>query len=128
MSDATVLDRLFDALAVGDLIAATACFTPDAKIRHSFDRLAQSPAEAAVGWAAMIDHFPERGIADKQCQATATGFVQQHLWTVRSAVGKRMAWPVCVVVRIRDGLIVRLDEYLDRAGSFDPEEAISAHS
>ena len=30
-----------------------------------------------------------------------------------------MGWPVCIVVEIRDGLIARIDEYIDRAGWFE---------
>jgi ketosteroid isomerase-like protein len=119
MIEETVIDRMYAGLAAGDVKAALACFTPDAVIWHGFDRIKMSLAEAAPGWEAMISHFPERFATNVRCQPTPTGFVQQHEWHVRTADGKSLAWPLCIVVEIRDGLIARLDEYIDRAGSFE---------
>ena len=48
------------------------------------------------------------------------GFVQQHLMTATKHSGEVLAWPVCIVVRIENDRIVRLDEYIDRAGIFTP--------
>lgn len=121
MTEMNVIDRMFAGLAAGDVTAACACFTPDAVIWHGFDRIAQTPDEAAKDWSAMIAHFPERAAVDVRRQVTPTGFVQQHLWVSRTGEGKRIAWPICIVVRVEDGLIARLDEYIDRAGRFDVE-------
>ena len=118
MSDDHIIDRMFAALSAGDVAAACACFGLNATIWHGFDAIAQTAKEVAISWKAMIAHFPERGVVDVRRQPTPTGFVQQHLWTARTADGRAMAWPVCVVVQITDGLIARLDEYIDRAGSF----------
>ena len=41
-----------------------------------------------------------------------------NLFVLRTAAGERKAWPLCVVVEIRDGRITRFQEYIDRAGSF----------
>lgn len=125
MSDDHVIDRLFGALAGGDVAAACACFAPEATIWHGFDAIAQTPEQAAESWNAMIAHFPERGVADVRRQPTPTGFVQQHLWTARTDDGQAMAWPVCIVVEIGGGLIVRLDEYVDRSGSFEPAPGLA---
>jgi ketosteroid isomerase-like protein len=38
----------------------------------------------------------------------------------RAVDGSRTAWPACVFVTVRDGLIVRTDEYVDRPG-YDPD-------
>lgn len=120
MSDGHIIDRMFAALAAGDVASACACFARDAVIWHGFDAIAQTPEQAAVDWTAMIAHFPERGVVDVRRQPTSTGFVQQHLWLARTAEGRAMAWPVCIVVQMSGDLIVRLDEYIDRAGSFTP--------
>ena len=122
MNDAHPVDRLFDALSSGDADAARRCLTPDATVWHSFDRITQNPDEAARDWAAMIAVFPERRISDVRRQQTARGFVQQHLWVARTASGKVMAWPVCMVVETDGNLISRIEEYIDRAGSFTPDE------
>ena len=46
-------------------------------------------------------------------------FVQQHLFVVRDSSGSRRAWPVCLIVRLEKGRILRIEEYVDRAGSFE---------
>ncbi len=114
-----IIDQMYDALAAGDVAAARACYAPDAVIWHSFDRLELTPDQAAKDWEALIATFPERGSRDVRRQPTPTGFVQQHVWFVRTADGKNMAWPLCIVVEVEDGLIKRLDEYIDRAGWFE---------
>ena len=70
----------------------------------------------------MATSFSERGVADVRRQQTPTGYVQQHLFVVRGKDGVRKAWPVCIVVRVQDGKIARLDEYIDLSAAFDPGE------
>lgn len=118
MTDHTAVDRMFDALARGDVAAARATCTPDARIWHGFDGQALDLDGIAEQWAALIAATAERGIADVRRQPTPDGLVQQHLFFVRPAGGQRKVWPVCVVVRLKNGLIARLDEYIDRAGSY----------
>jgi ketosteroid isomerase-like protein len=122
MSEATIIDRMYAALVAGDVPAARACYAEDAIIWHGFDRIEMTRDEAAATWEAQATHFAERRVSAVRCQPTPTGFVQQLYWHVRTSEGKWMAWALCVVVEIRDGLIARLDEYIDRAGSFVPDD------
>lgn len=122
MTEAHVIDRFFAALASGDLAGAGDCLAHDARVWHGFDGIAQDRASILAAFGELIAQFPERGIADVRRQPTPSGYVQQHLFVVRSQSGQRIAWPVCVVVQVVDGRITRLDEYIDRAGSFDPGE------
>lgn len=119
------LDRMFGALSAGDVAAAAACFTPDARIWHGFDAVSHDLASIARDWTGFIAAFPERRFIDVRRQATAEGCVQQHLMVARLASGARKAWPVCVVVRMGEGgAIARLDEYIDRAGTIAlPDDA-----
>ena len=50
---------------------------------------------------------------DVRRQATADGFVQQHVLRGTMGNGAAVEIPACIVVTIRDGRIARLDEYLD---------------
>jgi ketosteroid isomerase-like protein len=43
------------------------------------------------------------------------GFLQQHVLEATLPDGTAWAMDACVVVRMKDGLIVRLDEYIDSA-------------
>ena len=122
MSNGEVIERAYAALATGDLVAARACFTPDAKVWHGFDRLVRDLDETMQDWEGMLATFPERGIDDVRRERTENGFVQRHLFVVRLANGERRAWPLCIVVRIEDERIARIDEYVDRAGSFTPPD------
>lgn len=117
---AHVIDRMFDALARGDCAAALACFTPGGQVWHGFDGIAHDRAAILEQWQALVDNSVARVVADVRRQATPDGFVQQHVMAVTGASGETRAWPICIVVRIEQGLIARLDEYIDRAGFFVP--------
>ena len=123
--EVNAIDRLFDSLARGDIDGIREALSPDARVWHSFDCIAHDRDATVANLANTISAFPERRTADVRRQATLTGFVQQHLFVVRTADGRRMAWPVCIVVEIKDGLIARLDEYIDRAGYFVPADGVT---
>lgn len=116
-----VVTRLYDALARGDVAAARACCSPDVRVWHNFDCRALTASEAAEGWTAFCSTFPERYIADVRRTPLPNGVLQRHLQVVRHSDGTRSMWPICLIVTLRDDLIVRLDEYLDRAASLDEE-------
>ena len=116
-----VVDRLWSALAQGDVDAACDCLTPEARVWHCFDRDAQDVETTRQACTAFVAAFPERSFTGFRRQATEGGCVQQQTMIVRTRDGARKAWPVCIVVRIEDGRIARLDEYVDRAGSFNPD-------
>ncbi len=119
MIDATPLDRMYDALAAGDVDGALACLTADAVVWHGFDGVAQGRDAIRAGWEALVAGFPERGIADVWRAPIPGGFVQRHAMYGRTVSGARKAWPCALFVRIEGGLVSRIDEYIDRAGAFD---------
>ena len=123
MGKTNALDIVFDSLAAGDVAAAMEALSAKAEVWHCFDRIAHDRAGAATAWAEFIDSFPERAFTNIRRQQTSQGFVQQHVMTTRTRDGRRMAWEVCVVVVMEGERIRRLDEYLDRAGSFALAEA-----
>lgn len=120
VSDAGPLGKLFDSLAGGDLAAALDCLAADGQVWHCFDRIAHDRAGSAQEWANFIAAFPERSFSDVRTSRTANGYVRQHVMTVRTSEGKRLSWEVCVVAVTEGDRIRRLDEYLDRGGSFSP--------
>jgi hypothetical protein len=70
-------------------------------------RTSASPSEGP--WLAVST--PSRGV---RRHAIDGGFVQQHVLNLEWGSGSG-ALPGCVVVQLRDGLIARVDEYLDGA-------------
>ena len=116
--DGAIVDRFYAGLASGNLDAALACLTPDVRVWHSFDGIAQDRESSLAGWRGLVAAFPERAFVDVRRHRVPGGFVQQQLMTGRTAAGELVGWPVCVMITLRDGLISRIDEYIDRAGSF----------
>ncbi|WP_169795115.1 nuclear transport factor 2 family protein [Novosphingobium barchaimii] len=118
-SDGQVVDRFFEGLSSGDLDAVLACLTPDARIWHCFDGVAQDRSEARQAWQSLIDNFPIRIFVDVRRERTSSGFVQQHMMMGTTKDGVNAAWAICAMIRIEGQLISRIDEYIDRAGKFD---------
>ena len=118
MGDPAVIARMYDALARGDVAAARACCTPDAIVWHSFDQVALDLDATVKGWEQLVAGFPERGFADVRLTETPEGWAVRQLMVGRTQAGVRIAWPLCAFITLRDGLIARLDEYIDRAGTF----------
>ena len=115
-----VIEDAYGAMQRGDLVAARACFAPEALVWHNFDRIDRSLDETMADWGGMITAFPERGLEQVSRARTEGGsFVQQHLFVVRDSSGSRRAWPVCLIVRLEKGRILRIEEYVDRVGSFE---------
>jgi len=111
-----VADRLFKSIERGDIDGVRAVYAADAKIWHNNDGQTQTPDEnlRVLKW--VIDNIDERSYTEARCQATPTGFVQQHVMRGRlKASGKQFALPACIVCVVNGGKITRLDEYLDSA-------------
>ena len=107
--------RFFDAVTGGDLAAVRATYAPDALIWQAHTQKEQSAAEnvAVLGW--IKQNIKQFRYEDVRCQVTPTGFVEQHTTCGLSPSGKEFRMPACIVVRVEDERIVRLDEYLDSA-------------
>lgn len=114
--DGAIIDRFYGALGSGDLDAALACLTSHAQVWHSFDGHVSDRQQSLEGWRALLAGFPERAFVDVRRHAISSGFVQQHMMTARTLDGALVGWPICVFVEVTDGLISRIDEYIDRAG------------
>jgi ketosteroid isomerase-like protein len=120
MPDGAVIDRFFSSFFGGDLATCRACLKHDAVIWHNYDGIARDVDHVMASFAAYLEKTSELKITDVRRLPTTEGFVQQHLMIMGDKAGIRTAWPICIVVRIEDGLIARLDEYIARSESFDP--------
>jgi ketosteroid isomerase-like protein len=111
----TLADTFFGALEAGSVEGVLACYAPDAKIWHNFDRLALTPQESVAGLQTLFTNFASRRYLDVRRQPTPGGFVQQHVLRLEQADGTAVDWPGCIVCDVADGKITRLDEYVDLA-------------
>lgn len=109
--------RFMDVLEAGDIDGARACLTPDAGIWHNFDDQTQTVDQnmALLEW--MKGRAARRHYEITRLEEIEGGYLQQHVLHLRSLSGEELKMHACVVVTVRDGLISRIEEYLDPAPS-----------
>jgi len=117
--------RFMGAIQAGDAEAVRACYAPDAKVWHNHDGVEQTVDQnlRVLGWFART--LPDRKYNVIRREALPDGFFQQHVLEATLPDGTAWSMDACVVVRMQDGLITRLDEYLDsaRAAALTPRRA-----
>jgi ketosteroid isomerase-like protein len=103
------------AIQAGDPDTVRACYHPDARIWHNNDGIEQTVDEnmRVLRW--FMRTLPDRHYRVLRVEALSDGFLQQHVLEATLPDGTAWAMDACVVVRMKDGLIVRLDEYIDSA-------------
>jgi ketosteroid isomerase-like protein len=116
VSDAPALaDRFFAAIEAGDIAAVRDLYAPDAEIWHNTDGVVQGPDDNARTLSWIAANLRDVSYTEVRRSATDDGFVQQHVLVATNRAGDRVEVPACIVTRIADGRITRLDEYLDSA-------------
>ena len=118
MTEAETLDfadSFIAALESGDTEAVRAFYAPDATIWHNNDDRDQDVDRnlRSLDWFAR--KLPDRRYRVTSREALKDGFLQQHVLEATLPDGTPWRLLACVVIRIRDGKIVRLEEYLDSA-------------
>ena len=118
MTDAEKLDlarRFFAAVERGDLDTVRSLYAPDAKIWTAQDPAERSPEEnlAVLTW--IKENVRNFRYEDVRCQPTPTGFVEQHTTCGTAPGGGEFRFAACLVVRLENGKVTRLDEYFDTA-------------
>lgn len=111
-----VADLLFAAIESGDIPALTALWSDDVIVwRQGGGRERdKTRALSVIQW--FVDATAERHYEVLDRQVFDGGFVQQHLLHASTPGGEKVVLRVCLVVKIgADGLIRRIDEYLDPA-------------
>ena len=110
-----VAERLFKAIEAADIDAVKEIYAPDAEIWHNTDRLTQSRDDNLRTLTWVTTNLQGMAYTEVRRTATDEGFVQQHILVATNRAGQRVEVPACIVVRIADGHITHLDEYLDTA-------------
>jgi len=107
--------KFVDAIQAGDTATVRACYHPDAKLWHNTDGIEQTVDQnmKVLDW--FIRTLPDRNYRVTRREALSDGFLQQHVLEATLPDGTKWAMDACVVIRIENGLITRLDEYLDSA-------------
>lgn len=109
----TIGDKLFAAMASGDLAAFRACFAPEALVWHNvnnqvddLEKTVQILGAVTSNWKLQYD--------DIRRVETPDGFAQRHTLHGRSRAGDEFEAHIGLFVTLgAAGTIVRIDEYLD---------------
>lgn len=108
-------ERLFAAIMSGDIDAVRSIYAPDAVIWHNNDQVEESPDRNLRTLKWVSTNIKNISYDDMKRQETATGFVQQHILRGIAPNGTALEIPACIICEVKDGKIVRLEEYLDSA-------------
>lgn len=115
--NATLLDRIVAAAEAGDPADLFDIYTDDAVIWHNHDLIETTVERNAKLLAKMGEWVADRRYTERRIHTFPGGAVQQHvLRGTRRSTGEEVALHACVVISVNDdGLITRLDEYIDSA-------------
>ena len=108
-------ERFVSAIQTGDTATVRACYHPDAKLWHNTDGIEQTVDQnmKVLDW--FIRTLPDRNYRVVRRESLPDGFLQQHVLEATLPDGTKWAMDACVVIKIEDGRITRLDEYMDSA-------------
>lgn len=114
-SNLDVADRLFASIMKGDIEGVRSVYAPSCIIWHNNDGSEQTVEEnlRVLGW--VVKNIRELRYEEIRRSETPTGFVQQHVLRGIGPKGAAVSIPACIVCRVENGRITRLDEYLDSA-------------
>ena len=118
MSDQDILDfadRLFRAVEAGDAAAARQFYASDARIWHNVDGVEQTADECVQTFAQLKQLLPDQKLKIIRREVIPGGFLQQDRLTATLPDGSPFSLSACLVVRMENGFITRVDEYLDSA-------------
>lgn len=108
-------EEFVDAVQRGDADHMRQCYAPDGVIWHNTDNVEQTIEDNVKVLEWFIRTLPDRKYTVLRREVIPDGFVQQHVLSATLPTGEPWKMDACVVVRMREGKIVRLDEYIDSA-------------
>ena len=115
-----VAARFFDAIEAGDIETVRNIYHPDVIIWHNYDGVdRKETGDNRDDNLKVLAGLPKR-IAGARYdvwyrESTETGFVQQHVLRGTMPNGQPIEIPACIICRVEEGRITRLDEYFDPA-------------
>jgi ketosteroid isomerase-like protein len=112
----SVADRLFSAIEAGDVDAVAAMWSDDVTVWHAGDKRRSEKARAmrVIEWFVSATADRHYDVLDRRF--FDGGFVQRHVLHGTAREGTPYSLPVGIIIVVgRDGLITRIDEYLDPA-------------
>ncbi|MFK8051330.1 MAG: nuclear transport factor 2 family protein [Woeseiaceae bacterium] len=100
----------------GNIEGAKSCLHSDAEIWHNYDNVVQTVAENMALLALMIDKCADRQYTIHYLEEINGGYLQRHQLTVTGHDGTSVTEEVVALIKVTDGKITRVDEWLDPTG------------
>lgn len=110
-------DRFFAAVMDGDIDTVRSIYAPDAVIWHAHTNAEQPVADNLRTLDMIAKHVKDFRYEDRRCEATESGFVEQHVVRGIAPSGAAFSIPACIICTVVDGRISRLEEYFDSAAA-----------
>lgn len=105
---------LFAAIEAKDPEAVAALYADDVEVWHNFDDVSQSKAENLKVLTGLCSSVAQIRYEVQERLLLDDGRVlQRHRLRTRVDSGAEIVIPACIFITVRDGRIVRLEEYLD---------------
>jgi len=111
-----LVDRLITAIEAGDIDGVAACYSPAVTVWANFDGEAKDldASLRVLGW--LVGATTSRRYEVTRRIEIEGGALQQHvLHATVDKTGKSISMTECLVMRIDEGVITHIDEYLDAA-------------
>lgn len=109
-----VAEALSEAITDRDVAAVERLYTDETRVWHSYDRQEQDKAETLAFLKAFFEKAARIRYTDIRRVRTDEGYVQQHVIHTTLTTGETFEpRPVCIVARVVDGKVLRIDEYLE---------------
>jgi ketosteroid isomerase-like protein len=108
-------ERLIWVVEHGDLEELRQVFTEDAEIWHNTDDTVIGVDQTIHNIRAFTTAAAEYAYVDVRREPTPSGYVQQHVLTVKTPDGREIRDMCACVVRVENGRIKRFDAYHDSA-------------
>ena len=112
---AAFVKAFFDAIEAGDIDTVRNSYAADVAIWHNTDELENTREENLVVLSGLVKRTKSRRYENRRVQVFPGGFVQQHELRIVRPDDVELTLPACIVCKVENGRIVRLDEYFDSA-------------
>jgi ketosteroid isomerase-like protein len=116
MSPPSILDiaeAIGRSVATRDLGIARSLFAPGATVWNAMGDATMTVQDGLRLLQAVLDVTSELSYTDVRVTPTAQGYLDQHYVHVVMKSGQHIRFPAIMVVTINDGLITRLEEYIE---------------
>ncbi|GAA0408870.1 hypothetical protein GCM10009530_71610 [Microbispora corallina] len=115
-------EDLVDAIASGDLARLDRLYAEDIRVWHNHDGVARDKAESLDAVRRIAAHYDGFHATDLRVDPLPDGYVQRCVYRGRErATGAELAVDAMMRVEVRDGRVVRIEEYTDPAQGSVPE-------